>query len=189
MASSITQTQEELGSSRVLTRSQSKKRNESDLAVEPELKSPGANMGLVNGKRPRPSKAFTTREAEWKAAVPKDVPSILELKKTLPAHCFSPSLLRSYYYVLKDFVIIAALYAAMLFVERSWSVPNFVKYAVTPLYWYLQVNIFVTIVDPEKRLLLLALEKSVIKTNMDWTLFMIRSAEIFTVDCDKNPVN
>ena len=132
MASSSSVTQTEV-SNGVQTRSQ--KRLSESLSS-----SNGVNQAeMLNGKSPRPAKAFTTKEAEWKSAVPKDVPSILELKRVLPAHCFSPSLVKSYYYVLKDFVIIAALYVVMLYAESD-RVPGFVKYAVTPVYWYLQVR-------------------------------------------------
>ena len=122
---SVTQTEVlEPDSNGAITRSQSR-------AAAGNMSSPGS----------RPSQAYTTSEAEWKSAVPAEVPSILELKRVLPAHCFSPSLVKSYYYVLKDFTIVAALFGAMTFLENSASVPGFVRYAVTPLYWYLQVCI------------------------------------------------
>ena len=37
-----------------------------------------------------------------------------ELKKALPAHCFTPDLSLSFYYVLKDLVIMIMLYVSML---------------------------------------------------------------------------
>ena len=48
------------------------------------------------------------------AQVPPNIPSIGELKKTLPAHCFTPNLSLSFYYVLKDLVIMTLLYLSML---------------------------------------------------------------------------
>ena len=51
---------------------------------------------------------------EAAAAVPSDVPTIGELKKSLPPHCFAPSLSLSFYFVLKDLVIVASLYASMI---------------------------------------------------------------------------
>ena len=46
--------------------------------------------------------------------VPPNIPSIGELKKSLPAHCFTPSLSLSFYYVLKDLTIMTLLYVSML---------------------------------------------------------------------------
>ena len=46
--------------------------------------------------------------------VPPNIPSIGELKKSLPDHCFTPSLSLSFYYVLKDLVIMTLLYVSML---------------------------------------------------------------------------
>ena len=141
MASSITQQIELNGTAGVTTRSQRQKQlSESAAPTSSNGTAAAANdMGMVNGKRVRPTKAFTTKEEEWKSVVPQEVPSIIELKRILPAHCFTPSLVTAYYYVAKDFAIIAALYTAMMFVESSNSMPSFVQYAVTPLYWYLQV--------------------------------------------------
>jgi hypothetical protein len=39
-----------------------------------------------------------------------DVPSLAEIKKHIPAHCFKPSLVRSLSYVARDIFFIAALY-------------------------------------------------------------------------------
>lgn len=46
------------------------------------------------------------------------VPTILDLKKTIPAHCFRPTLSLSMYYVVKDYVLVAALYASMVAMEQ-----------------------------------------------------------------------
>ncbi len=72
------------------------------------------------------------------SVVPTEVPSIVELKKALPSHCFQSSLLTSYYYVVKDLAIICALYAAYLFVERHSPSPVLVWIAAAPVYAYLQ---------------------------------------------------
>ena len=53
-------------------------------------------------------------EKSVEPSVPTDVPSIGELKKALPPHCFTPSLSLSFYYVLKDLVIMTLLYVSML---------------------------------------------------------------------------
>ena len=45
------------------------------------------------------------------------------------------------YYVLKDIVIITALYLAFIAVEHSIYY-KYIKYLVVPLYWYLQGTMF-----------------------------------------------
>ncbi|CAM6054783.1 unnamed protein product [Sphagnum tenellum] len=42
-----------------------------------------------------------------------EFPSILELKKALPAHCFQPTLTRSFYFVFRDLLIMSLLYIGM----------------------------------------------------------------------------
>ena len=83
---------------------------------------------------------LSQREEEALRAIPESVPSIVELKRKLPSHCFQPSIGKSFYYVGKDLAIIFALYVCLLSVEISSSVPNFVKASVLPVYWYLQVH-------------------------------------------------
>ena len=73
--------------------------------------------------------------------VPKAVPTLVEIKKILPKHCFQPSLLESFYYVLKDIVIIAILYVSYVVIEQSDHNKS-IKYAIALLYWYLQGTMF-----------------------------------------------
>ena len=80
-------------------------------------------------------------QEEHQEDVPKSVPSLVEIKRILPKHCFQPSLILSMYYVLKDIVIITALYLAFIAVEHSIYY-KYIKYLVVPLYWYLQGTMF-----------------------------------------------
>ena len=65
-----------------------------------------------------------------------DVPSIIDIKKVVPSHCFRGVLARSMYFVGKDIVLIAALYGVMLLLERQ---PIRMLYlAAMPVYWFLQ---------------------------------------------------
>ena len=79
-------------------------------------------------------------EKSVEPSVPTDVPSIGELKKSLPPHCFTPSLSLSFYYVLKDLAIMASLYASMIVLtEGPLSMPWLIKSLVVyPVYWFLQ---------------------------------------------------
>nr|QWC69500.1 methyl-end desaturase 2 [Tigriopus californicus] len=67
--------------------------------------------------------------------VPQNTPSILEIKRQLPAHCFQPTLAQSFYYVLKDLVIMAVLYLGMIFMDLQFPLATYITY---PVYWYLQ---------------------------------------------------
>ncbi len=58
-----------------------------------------------------------SREDIRRKGVPEKVPSIIELKRIVPSHCFTPNLATSFYYVLKDLLIVAALYAVMVATE------------------------------------------------------------------------
>ena len=74
-------------------------------------------------------------EKSVEPSVPTDVPSIGELKKSLPPHCFTPSLSLSFYYVLKDLAIMASLYASMIVLtEGPLSMP----------WWFWIINILFT---------------------------------------------
>ena len=133
MASSVTTT--ETSSPGVLTRSKSRQSNGNGADAMGNGHSSSAANGPFGGARAEP---------EALAAVPEHVPSITELKKSLPAHCFVPTLAQSYYYVAKDFALVAALYAAQLAVERALPAEGgfaVARYAATALYWYLQVGI------------------------------------------------
>ena len=69
-----------------------------------------------------------------------DPPSIVEIRRAIPAHCFKSSLITSFYYVFKDILIISALFASTFLVERyCWTV---LKCLWLPLYWVAQGTMF-----------------------------------------------
>ena len=72
-----------------------------------------------------------------KMEVPDNVPSLIDIKRILPRHCFQPMLSKSFYYVFKDLIIVAALYGAYISVQDQW-----LKLLSLPLYWYLQGTMF-----------------------------------------------
>nr|WQH19951.1 delta12 fatty acid desaturase [Bemisia tabaci] len=59
-----------------------------------------------------------------------------ELKKAIPPHCFQRSLLRSFSYVIKDFILIGTLY----FIATSVipAIPRPLQYFAWPAYWFAQ---------------------------------------------------
>jgi omega-3 fatty acid desaturase (delta-15 desaturase) len=73
--------------------------------------------------------------------VPPIVPTLVEIKKILPKHCFQPTVVQSLYYVLKDLVIVTTLYLSFLCFENS-DTYGVLKYLAVPLYWYLQGTMF-----------------------------------------------
>jgi len=77
----------------------------------------------MGGSLPKPTRPLTTERSAAERAVPEDVPSIVELKKALPAHCFQPTVAKSMYFVLKDMLIIAVLYLIQIAVETNAPTP------------------------------------------------------------------
>nr|ARR73577.1 omega-3 fatty acid desaturase [Riftia pachyptila] len=69
-----------------------------------------------------------------------DVPSIIDIKKSVPSYCFRGDLMRSLYFIGKDMLLIGALYGGMLLLER---LPIRMLYlAAMPVYWFLQGTMF-----------------------------------------------
>lgn len=59
------------------------------------------------------------------------IPTLSEIKRVIPAHCFKPSLYRSVYYVLRDIVFISTLYyGAYLTYDTPWH-PIYL-----PFFWF-----------------------------------------------------
>jgi len=73
-------------------------------------------------------------------AIPTNIPSIVELKKALPKHCFQPILSRSIYFVVKDLLIVASLYAGIRTVDSVGVNAPLIKFIAYPIYWYIQVR-------------------------------------------------
>ena len=72
--------------------------------------------------------------------VPRQLPSIIEIKRVIPKHCFKSNLCKSFYYVVKDFAIIAVLYGILLIAIKQPYIS--LRYAYYPLYWFLQGTMF-----------------------------------------------
>ncbi len=101
---------------------------------------------------PSPSSSSSTvmtltekEEAEAEESVPKEVPTILQIKRALPPHVFRPSLGRSLYFVGKDVSLVAALYLSLLWLEgvagEEQVLRQVLRYLVYPVYWFLQVGL------------------------------------------------
>ena len=60
-----------------------------------------------------------------------DIPSLSEIKRHIPAHCFKPSLATSMYYVLRDILIIGTLYYGAYLTHNS---P--LHYVYLPIFWF-----------------------------------------------------
>ena len=102
-------------------------------------------IGSPESTTTSPKKNSTTTSKKSKSAptvpaIPTDVPSIVDIKRILPKHCFVPSLGRSLFYVAKDLALVLALYGSMLLVERQ---PFSILYLVwVPVYCFLQGTLF-----------------------------------------------
>ena len=75
--------------------------------------------------------------------VPKTVPSITEIRKTIRNECFKSNLKTSLYYVLKDIVYIGALWILLVAIESIPFQP--VQWIALPIYWILQGTMFAAI--------------------------------------------
>ncbi|GJZ30477.1 plastid delta12-fatty acid acetylenase [Tanacetum coccineum] len=72
--------------------------------------------------------------------VPTDPPfSLSDLKKTIPAHCFERSVIRSSYYVVRDLIVTYVFY----FLANTYIplLPTPLAYLAWPLYWFCQASI------------------------------------------------
>eukprot|EP00096_Caligus_rogercresseyi_P014977 TRINITY_DN7429_c0_g1_i1.p1 TRINITY_DN7429_c0_g1~~TRINITY_DN7429_c0_g1_i1.p1 ORF type:complete len:382 (+),score=65.69 TRINITY_DN7429_c0_g1_i1:86-1147(+) len=70
-----------------------------------------------------------------KECVPKEIPSLVELKRILPKHCFQPSLARSLYYAFRDCAFVGILYGVTLYLDGRVLA---LKALLWPAYWFLQ---------------------------------------------------
>jgi len=75
--------------------------------------------------------------------LPEQLPSIIEIKRALPKHCFQPKVSTSMYYALKDFALVAVTYAVFVQVEQLPWVP--IQIVATVLYWGVQGTFFTAI--------------------------------------------
>ncbi|KAK2189756.1 hypothetical protein NP493_98g05015 [Ridgeia piscesae] len=104
-------------------------------ALQPVDGDQSAGTGVGGSASPSPVAADKPASAHEPLQSP-DVPSIIDIKKIVPSHCFRGDLARSLYFVGKDALLIGGLYGAMLLLERQ---PIRMLYiAATPVYWFLQ---------------------------------------------------
>lgn len=87
-----------------------------------------------------PLQAAQPEDALTKHNLPKQLPSIIDIKKAIPKKCFEPILSLSIYYMCKDFFLVVCLY---LLSEWTWRVlPVSTQLVITPLYWLVQGTVF-----------------------------------------------
>ncbi|CAH1779825.1 unnamed protein product [Owenia fusiformis] len=77
-----------------------------------------------------------------KDTVPESVPTMVEIKRKIPAHCFESKLSTSLYYAIKDVAMAAIFYTAMCYYDNHYS-GNIVLDAFTwSVYWLMQGTMF-----------------------------------------------
>ncbi|KAK7090820.1 sn-1 acyl-lipid omega-3 desaturase (ferredoxin)-like [Littorina saxatilis] len=80
-----------------------------------------------------------------KLSIPRNLPSLVNIKRALPQHVFDPHVSTSMYYAFKDFVLVAATF---LLAEWTWSsglLPTSALLLLLPLYWLLQGTFFTAV--------------------------------------------
>ncbi|CAG8503236.1 16930_t:CDS:1 [Gigaspora margarita] len=71
------------------------------------------------------------------------VPSIIEIKKNIPAKYFSPSIKTSFKYVAWDLMTVAIIFATYLMLDSIGSIPSFIKiFVILPSYTFVQGTMF-----------------------------------------------
>lgn len=75
--------------------------------------------------------------------LPAKLPSIGEIKKVIPRHCFESSVTKSMSYVCIDIVAVVCLYIVAEVLR--FSIPPWMFIVVTPIYWQLQGTMFMAI--------------------------------------------
>lgn len=63
-----------------------------------------------------------------------DFPTLSEIKKRIPSHCFRSSFLRSISFVFKDVFLVSFSFFAMKFIENRFSY----GFTLFPIYWFFQ---------------------------------------------------
>jgi len=65
-------------------------------------------------------------------------PSLSDIKRTIPADLFRPSLLKSFQYVALDLTLVATNFVLMYYLQHIQAL----KYITWPLYWFFQGTFF-----------------------------------------------
>ena len=73
--------------------------------------------------------------------IPHHLPTLSEIKKKLPAHCFRPTVQRSMSYVIADILCVTIAFFVMYQI-RQWFQYGFLLF---PIYWFFQ-GLFMRIV-------------------------------------------
>ncbi|XP_064615700.1 sn-1 acyl-lipid omega-3 desaturase (ferredoxin)-like [Liolophura sinensis] len=70
-------------------------------------------------------------------------PTMVDIKKVIPKHCFEPEVSTSMYYVFRDLAAVASLH--LTFEWMRVSLPWYIVYAVAPVYAFLKGTFFVAL--------------------------------------------
>lgn len=84
-------------------------------------------------------KKFTDDELKY---VPEKVPTLVELKRILPKHCFESNAIRSLSYAFKDLFIISVNYALILLLSKYFAQYTIIQTVIWPIYWFFQGTMF-----------------------------------------------
>nr|QBC98314.1 Omega-x desaturase 1 [Hediste diversicolor] len=76
-------------------------------------------------------------------SLPKELPSVVDIKKKLPKHCFEPDVPTSMYYAVKDLVLVAVTFACVLYAHQ-YSSP-WIWWPSLLMYWAVQGTFFTSI--------------------------------------------
>ena len=75
--------------------------------------------------------------------LPKELPSAIDIKRKLPKHCFDPKVSTSMYYAIKDAILVALTFAAVLYLHQVS--PPWMYWPITVIYWGFQGTLFTAI--------------------------------------------
>ena len=75
--------------------------------------------------------------------LPKELPSVIDIKRVIPRHCFNPKVSTSMYYAITDTLLVALTFAAILLIHQVAPPP--VWYVTLFLYWCVQGTFFTAI--------------------------------------------
>ncbi|ELU01782.1 hypothetical protein CAPTEDRAFT_172295 [Capitella teleta] len=98
-----------------------------------------AAVTYVNeNKAPRPDKL---KGINLKEPLPDNLPTIIDIKRALPKHCFQPDLSKSLYYMAKDIILAAVIFAVFKAIHVTFPSP-YIYWPSMVLYWAMQGTIF-----------------------------------------------
>jgi omega-3 fatty acid desaturase (delta-15 desaturase) len=80
-----------------------------------------------------------------KLSIPRNLPSIIDIKRALPQHIFDPKVSTSMYYMLRDCVQVVVTFLVAEWVWSSGLLPTWLLLVLLPAYWLLQGTFFTSI--------------------------------------------